>query len=325
MTNASDTGEFGLIDRIAKIMPGSPDVIEGIGDDCAVIRLGDRVLLASTDLFIEDVHFRWSYMTGEDVGWKAAQAGLSDIAAMGGRPICLLVSLACPADTDADTLEAIATGIAAAARQHDAAVVGGDTTRHPTGVVIDIVALGEAVDGRYITRSGAKPGDVLVCTGPLGGSAAGLHALENGIDAPALTHRHKQPSAQGSIGRWLAMQPGIHAMIDISDGLVQDLGHIAKASNVGVDIISKDVPLHANLKAYCAANNLDARTLALTGGEEYHLACTVDSSAIETLLQQHKSTFDTTLCPIGICTGQPDTVTVDGEECTSHGFRHFAS
>lgn len=325
MTSASDTGEFGLIDRIAKIMPGSPDVIEGIGDDCAVIRLGDRVLLASTDLFVQDVHFRWAYMTGEDVGWKAAQAGLSDIAAMGGRPICLLVSLACPSDTDADTLEAIARGIAAAAGQHEAAVVGGDTTRHPTGVVIDIVALGEAVDGRYITRSGAQPGDVLVCTGPLGGSAAGLHALENSIDAPGLTHRHKQPSAQGSKGLWLARQPGVHAMIDISDGLVQDVGHIAKASNVGIDIVSNDVPMQSGLAAYCETHNLDAQTLALTGGEEYQLAFTVDSSEIEALLQRHKSTFETTLYPVGICTGQPGIVTVDGEEFTSQGFRHFAS
>ena len=320
MTNAGDMGEFGLIDRIARIMPTSPDVIEGIGDDCAVIRIGDRALLASTDLFVEDVHFRRAYMTGEEIGWKAATAGISDIAAMGGRPMCLLVSLACPADTDSDILEAIARGIASAAGQHGAAVVGGDTTRHPSSVVIDIVALGEATDGRYVSRKGAQPGDVIVCTGPLGGSAAGLHALENGIDAPSLIEIHKHPIAHVAQGQWLANQPGIHAMIDISDGLVQDVGHIAEKGNVGINIKFKDVPVHPDLTLYCTANNLDSRTLALTSGEEYQLACAIDADAIELTATAYQKEFGTELWTIGFCTNGPATANVDGAALDTDGY-----
>ncbi len=325
MTTARDTGEFGLIDRIARIMPGSPDVIEGIGDDCAVIQIGDRVLLASTDLFVEDIHFRWAYMSGEDVGWKAATAGISDIAAMGGRPICLLVSLACPRDTDAELLEAIARGVAAAAREHGAAVVGGDTTGHPSGVVIDIVALGEAVDGRYIPRKGAQVGDVIVCTGPVGGSAAGLHALENGIEAATLIEAHKHPNARVAEGLWLAEQPGVHAMIDISDGLAQDLGHIAKAGGVGIDLVSRDVSIHSDLKAYCASNHLDLAAIALTSGEEYQLACAIDADTIELTASAYEHEFGAKLHVIGRCSDGPAFVSVDGTDIDTTGYNHFGS
>lgn len=305
-------------------MPGSPDVIEGIGDDCAVIRVGDRVLLASTDLFVEDVHFRWAYMSGEDVGWKAATAGISDIAAMGGRPICLLVSLGCPSETDAETLEAIARGIAAAASMHGAAVVGGDTTRHPTGVVIDIVALGEAMDGRYITRKGAQPGDVLMCTGPLGGSAAGLHALENGIDAPALIDAHKRPNARVAEGQWLAQQPGVHAMIDISDGLIQDARHIAELSGAAIDIATKDLPRAEGLAEYCTMNHLDANTVAMTSGEEYQLVCAADADVIEMLLLSSERAIEPTLNVIGKCIDGNVVLTVDGAPFTARAYEHFA-
>jgi len=325
MISASDTGEFGLIDRIAHIMPGSPDVIEGIGDDCAVLRVGDRTLLASTDLFVEDIHFRWSYMTGEEVGWKAATAGISDIAAMGGRPLFLLVSLACPANTDTETLEAIARGIATAAKTHGAAVVGGDTTRHPTGVVIDIVALGEAVEGRYITRKGAQPGDILVCTGPFGGSAAGLHALENGIDAPTLIDTHKRPNALIAQGLCLVQQPGVHAMIDVSDGLVQDAGHIATRSNVGIEITSTDVPVHPALTAYCDSNSLNANTLALTGGEEYQLICAVGHDAIKKAKDAYRNEIGTDLVSIGLVDDKKEGVWVDDDRPQLTGFNHFPS
>lgn len=322
MTTAREAGEFGLIERISRIMPGSPDIIEGIGDDCAVIRVGDRPLLASTDLFVEDVHFKWAYMNGEDVGWKAATAGISDIAAMGGRPICLLVSLACPGDTDAETLEAIARGIAGAASKHGAAVVGGDTTRHPTGVVIDIVALGEAEDGRYVTRKGAQPGDVLVCTGPLGGSAAGLHALDNGADEPLLSQTHKRPNAQVKRGRWLAQQPGVHAMIDISDGLIQDARHIAERSGVAIDIVSNDVPMPDGLAAYCGENSLDAKTVALTSGEEYELLCAIDADTIELVLAEAQKD-PSELFVVGTCAAGNAVVTVDGQPFSGQGYDHF--
>jgi thiamine-monophosphate kinase len=324
VSTAKETGEFGLIDRIARIMPGSPDVIEGIGDDCAVIRIGDRVVLASTDLFIEDVHFRWSYMTGEDIGWKAATAGLSDIAAMGGRPICLLVSLACPGETDADALEAIARGIADAARTHGAAVVGGDTTRHPTGVVIDIVALGEAVDGRYVTRARAKPGDVFMVTGTLGGSAAGLHALENGHDAPSLVQAHIRPNAHVAQGQWLAQQPGVHAMIDISDGLVQDAGHIATRSGVRIDIDSGNVPIHPEVSANTRVLKLDLVRVALSSGEEYQLGIAVDSVNADAVESAFSTKFSVPLTRIGAVRAGGPAVTVDGERIPDGGFDHFA-
>ncbi|MCJ7839169.1 MAG: thiamine-phosphate kinase, partial [Burkholderiales bacterium] len=141
MTDLSRLGEFGLIERIARILPGAPTLIEGIGDDCAVVRIFDRLMLLSCDMFVEDVHFRRRYARPQDVGWKAATSALSDVAAMGGTPLFSLVSLACPAHTDSAYVEGLYHGITDAVGQAGAVVVGGDTTMSPSGIAIDVTVI----------------------------------------------------------------------------------------------------------------------------------------------------------------------------------------
>jgi thiamine-monophosphate kinase len=161
MIRVGDLGEFGLIDRLARLLPTSPNVLEGIGDDCAAIRVGDRVLLVSTDLSIEEVHFRRTYCDPEDIGWKAAATSLSDIAAMGGAPLFCLASLACSPDTEAAFIERIYQGLSSAASRFGATVVGGDTSRTPGPLTLDVMVAGEARGGRFLRRKGARIGDVL--------------------------------------------------------------------------------------------------------------------------------------------------------------------
>ena len=143
MRSLNDMGEFGFIDRLARIIPSSPTVVEGIGDDCAVLRVGERLVLVSTDMFIEDVHFRRAGVSPRDIGWKAASACLSDIAAMGGAPMYCLTSLACPGDETAVFLEEIYRGMLSAMSRFGAVIVGGDTTRSPRGIIIDVIAVGD--------------------------------------------------------------------------------------------------------------------------------------------------------------------------------------
>jgi len=182
MSTLRDIGESGFIDRIANLLSASPEVIESVGDDCAVLRVGDRTLLVTCDLSIENVHFRRGAAAPEDIGWKAAAAALSDIAAMGGVPQFALTSVAAPAEMDADELEGIYRGMVDLVRHCGATIVGGDVTRSPDGLVLDVMVIGEAPEGRYTLRSGAKSGDMFAVTGWPGRSAAGLEALEGGED-----------------------------------------------------------------------------------------------------------------------------------------------
>ncbi|MCH8204967.1 MAG: thiamine-phosphate kinase, partial [Candidatus Hydrogenedentes bacterium] len=213
MSTLRDIGEFAFIDRIANLLSASPEVIEGVGDDCAVLRVGDRTLLVTCDLSMENVHFRRGATAPEDIGWKAAAAALSDIAAMGGVPQFMLTSVAAPAQTDADELETIYRGMLDAARHCGAMVVGGDVTRSPGGLLLDVMVIGDAPEGRYTLRSGAKAGDMFAVTGWPGRSAAGLDAIEKNIDAPALIRAQSRPEPRIREGQWLCARDDVHAMI----------------------------------------------------------------------------------------------------------------
>jgi hypothetical protein len=159
----SDVGEFGFIERLARMVPASPYVVEGIGDDCAVLRVADRLMLVSTDLFVEGIHFRREGVTAPDIGWKAASACLSDIAAMGGAPLYCLTSLACPASEGTGYIEDVYRGMLSAMSRFGTAIVGGDTTRSTGGITLDVIAIGEAIGGRYLPRRGAKAGRTGSC------------------------------------------------------------------------------------------------------------------------------------------------------------------
>jgi thiamine-monophosphate kinase len=323
MTTLGDLGEFGLIDRLSRLLPSAPTVVEGIGDDCAVLRLFDRLMLISCDMVVETIHFRREYATPEDIGWKAATAALSDIAAMGGTPLFVLVALAMPGMCEIHCIEGIYRGLADAVSQVGAVIVGGDTTRTPGYLTIDVTVVGEAIGDRYVARRGARLGDLLCVAGRLGMASAGLHSLEQGEPQPELVRVHNRPTALITQGQWLGACPGVRAMIDVSDGLVQDAGHIAKAANLGVDIDPARIPIDPALEEYCRKAGLDARRFALTGGEDYALAFAIAPGAYEVCLTNFRREFRTEITVVGEFTSAWKGVRVAGHPADRGGFDHF--
>ncbi len=322
MRTVRELGEFGLIDRISRLLPSSPNVIEGIGDDCAILRVHDHLLLVSVDLFIEDIHFRRN-LEPEQIGWRAAASSLSDIAAMGGVPYFSLISLACPLDTPVGYIEALYRGMTSALSRHNTVIVGGDTTRSPQGLAIDVMVIGEAPAGRYLLRSNAVAGDLLAVTGPLGLSAAGLHALEHGIEAPALIRAHAEPHPRISEGQWLCANRWVHAMIDVSDGLLQDAGHIARTSGLGLDVHRAQIPVDDSLRAYAESAQIDPLEFALFGGEDYELAFALDPEDVPRFIDEFENQFNSKVAILGEFTGDWEGARIDGQPVSRTGFDHF--
>lgn len=323
MATIGDLGEFGFIERITPLLPSRPGVLVGAGDDCAVLQCGDRTLLVTCDLSIENIHFRLDAGNAEDVGWKAIAASLSDIAAMGGTPLFATVSLAAPRQTDLALLDALYRGMAQAAQSAGAAIVGGDTTASPEGLILDSMVIGEATEGRYLLRRGALPGDKLIVTGFLGRSRAGLHAQEHNHPAPELLAAHRRPLPRLREGQWLARRPEVHAMIDVSDGLVQDAAHIAALSSVGLDIVSKSVPIAPELRTYCAQHGLDPVETALAGGEDYELAFAADFEYADALVRAFNAEMPCRVAIVGEFSSGHCGVRVDGQPSPISGFDHF--
>ncbi len=325
MSTLRDIGEFGFIDRIASLLPASPEVIEGVGDDCAVLRAGDRTLLVTCDLSIENVHFRRDAAAPEDIGWKAAAAGLSDIAAMGGVPQFMLTSVAAPSETDADDLEGIYRGMVDVARHCGATVVGGDVTRSTGGLVLDVMVIGEAPGGRYTLRSGAKSGDMFAVTGWPGRSAAGLEALEKSIEAPALIRAHYRPEPRIREGQWLRTRDDVHAMIDVSDGVIQDAGHLCERSGLGVAMTSASVAVDPELVAVCSETGRSIQDYVFTGGEAYELAFAIDPATCGETLAAFREEFGLPVIILGEFSDSFEGVLIDGEAPAEKGYEHFSA
>lgn len=323
MTTLGELGEFGFIDRIAPLLPQSAAVIEGIGDDCAVLEVGHRLLLVSCDLSIENIHFRRGVAKPEDIGWKAAASSLSDIAAMGGTPLFAVISLAAPADTKVEELLALYRGMRQATDHCGAAIVGGDTARSFEGITLDVTVIGESTGPRYLTRKGAEPGDFLAVTGLPGRAAGGLHAQETGADAPALLKAHYRPQPRIREGQWLCGRPEVHALIDVSDGVAQDAGHLARAAGLGIGIESEKLPVDAELGRYCTEKGLDARELILGGGEDYELAFAIGREQSGEILAAFSKEFDLPATVVGEFTADFEGVQVDGARPALRGFDHF--
>jgi len=318
-----DIGEFGLIARMTRALPGSHSVLVGIGDDCAVLKTGNSLWMVSCDASVEGVHFRRQTAPPWDIGWKAAAAALSDIAAMGGVPRFVLVAMALPPETELSFAEELAQGIAAAAEHAGAIIVGGDTTRALSELFLDITVIGEPIEGRYLCRKGARPGDTLMVTGSLGRSIGGLHALEAGVEAPELIQAHRHPLPRIQEGQWLAAQSAVHAMIDLSDGLLQDTGHLAAAGGLGVNIHPERVPVAEALRKYQDRLACNPLLWALTGGEEYELIAAVDTAQCAELCATYIEQFGESLTLIGEFTGDWQGVRVAGTVPEGMGFDHF--
>lgn len=233
-----DLGEFGLIARVTARFPETDDVILGPGDDGAIVSAADRRVVASTDVLVEGRHFRRDWSRARDIGHKAVAQNAADIAAMGARTTALLIGLAAPTDLPVCWAEEFTEGVREECAEVGCTVVGGDTVSSPT-LTVSVTALGSLDGARPVLRNGAGPGDRIAVTGPLGLSAAGLSLFEAGrSDAGAAREavaEHRSPSPPYAQGPRAALA-GATAMLDVSDGLTQDLGHIAEASGVRIDL-----------------------------------------------------------------------------------------
>jgi len=276
--------EFRLIDAIHRAVRGRADdrVEIGIGDDAAVLAVRSGRVVATTDALVEGVHFRFDLCRPGDVGWRAAAVNLSDLAAMGARPLGLLAALEVPpAMPDRDVVAAM-RGLARAGAAHGAPVVGGNVSRGPV-FALTVTALGEPVAARVLPRSGALPGDLVMAGGTFGSAALGLDLLDRHPEwarrFPVLARAYRRPDPQVDLGLRLAALPGVHAAIDVSDGLAADLGHVLDASRAGARLDADLVPRHPQADRYARLAGLDVRHAALAGGDDYRLLAAVDPSA----------------------------------------------
>jgi thiamine-monophosphate kinase len=248
-------------------------VIAGIGDDCAVLRLlAGKDSLVTTDFTLEGIHFRRDWHAPESVGHRCLARGLSDIAAMGGEPVAVFLSLALPRDLRQAWVGRFARSLISLAAKHGATVAGGDTAESPDGILADIIVVGTVPKGRAILRSGANAGDRIYVSGELGGSAAAVVRMRNGRPKvkPREYVRHFYPEPRVELGRDLREEELVSAMIDTSDGLSTDLAHICEESDVGAEIDSSLIP-RACVGKPAREVDLD---LAVHGGEDYELLFT---------------------------------------------------
>ncbi len=290
-TTLTELGEFGLIGRIRERFP-APEGVTGIGDDCAVIpQRSGRDTLVSTDMLIEGTHFLRRDIPPYRLGWKSAAVNISDIAAMGGQPTATFLSVALPADLETGWMEEFLRGYADISRRFGVALLGGDTTASPDRICLNVAVLGECPSGAARLRSAAQDGDLVCVTGCLGDSAGGLKAIledvERDADVQALIDRHYLPLPRVEEGLRLAATPGVHAMMDISDGIGSDLKHILEASGLGAVIDVPSLPLSPALQRVCARQGWDAAALAIGGGEDYELLFTCTPEAERSLEVPH--------------------------------------
>ncbi len=296
-------------------MPVGAATLLGPGDDAAIVATPDGRVVASTDVLVEGRHFRRDWSTPYDIGRKAAAQNLADIAAMGAVPTALLVGLAAPPELAAFWAERFADGLREECDLVGAGVVGGDVVRGDA-LVVAVTALGDLQGRTPVTRSGARAGDVVAVAGRLGWSAAGFAVLRRGFRSPkVLVDAHRRPEPLYAAGP-AAADAGATAMIDTSDGLVADLGHVARASGVQIDVRSSAFDLPASLVATASALGVDPMEWVLAGGEDHALAATFPADVA----------LPAGFVAVGIVTAfgaGTAKVTVDGNPYGVSGFDHF--
>lgn len=280
--------EFEFIKEIRRRFP-APEGVRGIGDDCAVLPQQDGMeTLVSTDMLVEGTHFLRSDITPFQLGWKAAASNFSDIAAMGGSPAGCFLALALPKDLPCGWEEEFLRGLGEISAIYGFPLLGGDTTSSPDRISVCMTVLGKAPAGRSLKRSTAVPGDLICVTGTLGDSAAGLHSILHGADrVPQLIGRHYLPRPRIKEGLALASCTGVHAMMDISDGIGSDLRHILEESGRGAEVELSRIPMSEELLEFCARLSLDPYDFSVSGGEDYELLFTVDPGAETSLGVSH--------------------------------------
>jgi thiamine-monophosphate kinase len=306
--------EFQLIAALSASLPTNSGVIAGAGDDCAVLDSGlpGRALLFKTDAVVEGVHFLPTAQP-ESIGHKALARPLSDIAAMAGRPLAALVTLALPKNFDPDFIQKIYAGMGLLARRHGVAIVGGETTSNPERLLISVALLGEVARDKCVMRSGAGDGDALFVTGELGG---------------ALEGKHLQFEPRLEEGRWLAEHFAIHAMIDLSDGLAGDLRHLMQRGNVGAELLARAIPISRAARRCAGTERKTLLLAALTDGEDYELLFAASARDAVPLSDAWRKQFPKLrLSCIGKITAAPGLALRDANgvrTLEAHGYVHFS-
>jgi thiamine-monophosphate kinase len=275
--------EFELIDRLCRKLPApSKKVFLGIGDDAAVLESISGKVLLTVDALVEGIHFDFSFCEPKEVGKKALAVNLSDIVAMGGKPLAALISIGVSERISEDVLEEIYEGVAEAARFHSIDVVGGNVTLSPERLMLNVTLLGESPK-TPLTRRGAREGDIIFISGPVGEAAAGLYLLKKEgrkvlTRFPRLTSHYLTPQARVDLVELLTEENRVHSLIDISDGLSSELWHLAKASHIGFLIEEEKIPLSEELKQASEETKQSLRDWQLSGGEDYELVGTCSPS-----------------------------------------------
>lgn len=299
-------GEFGLIERLQQGCLVRPEgVVRAIGDDAAVFNTaGDEVMVLTTDLLIERVHFLRDAILAEDLGYKSLAVSLSDIAAMGAEPREAFVSIAIPYDCEVEYVQAVYAGMRGLAEMHQVNILGGDTTSSRKDLVINVAVIGRADPEQLMFRDGARAGDIICVTGPIGGSRAGLQMILEGIEPRddhlhALYQQHVRPQPHLAQGQLLAASGAVTAAIDLSDGLLSDLGHITRQSRLGALVRAEQVPISPALAHFCRQTKAKALDLAVSGGEDYVLLCSVKPEEMDRLAETFAQSLHVPLYRIG--------------------------
>jgi thiamine-monophosphate kinase len=323
-------GEGAEFDRIRAFADavGAADGFEGVvppGDDAVAFRVpAGSSIVVGTDVAVEDVHFRRAWLRWEAVGFRATAAALSDIAAMGAEATGVLITLVLPPELDTPVYESIGAGVGECLRLTGAALLGGDIAQSPGPVVIDVVAIGCAE--RPVSRRGARPGEELWVTGSLGAAATAVADWRASLEPdPRARRAFERPSPRLREARWLIDNLEVTAMIDLSDGLAGDAGHIAAASRVALEVDTSTVPLADLLAAY--SNRDLALRRALSGGEDYELLLTATAGTEPGRVEEFERRFGLALTRIGRVSEGRGTrwLSADGEllELDLHGYDHF--
>ena len=330
-TELSSLGEFGLIDHLAKhFEPKQKSSHLGIGDDAALIKLGTRVMAVSTDMLVEGVHFDLAYTPLKHLGYKAVTANLSDIAAMNAKPSQITVSIGMSNRFSLEAVEELYEGIRLACEKYQVDLIGGDTTSSRSGLVISVTAMGEANLKKTTYRKGAKPGDLLVVSGDIGGAYMGLQILER-EKRVFMEHKEMQPDLEPYdyiVGRQLKPEARLDiidrleelkivptSMIDVSDGVASEIHHLGQLSDVGFDIYEDKLPIDPQTMDTALSFELNPSIAALNGGEDYELLFTVSQDDYDKM----KSDIDFTI--IGHATDTKGVYTLHTKAGNSFGIK----
>ena len=301
----SETGEFGFINLIKeKFQKSSLNSITGIGDDCAIIPKDEEHDYAiSTDMLVENIHFIRSKITPFELGYKTLAVNLSDLAAVGAKPLFSFLSIAIPNTVELDYLNQFLEGYKSLSEKHNTLLLGGDTTRSENNIVLNVTVIGETKKNKAKLRSMAKSDDIICVTDFLGDSGGGLKVILDNLplsdETNYLINRHICPEPAVKEGIWLAEQKGVNAMIDISDGIASDLQHILNLSKKSAVIDLNKLPISPQLQTVANKYNFDAIEQATSGGEDYKLLLTIDKNSFTNISQKYKAFFGKELFVIG--------------------------